>query len=59
MCETKRKAFEAMDAHGPFWVYYKRVPSQGGVQRPRNSERKVTLGEAYHRVFRLVTENLV
>ena len=57
--ETKRKAFEAMNAQEHLWEYYTRVALQRGVQGARNSERKMRYGEAYQRVFPLVTENLV
>lgn len=57
--ETKRKAFEAMDAQEHLWEYYTRVALQRGVQGARNSERKMKYGEGYQRVFPLVTEHLV
>ena len=57
--ETKRKAFEEMAAQEHLWEYYTRVALQRGVQGARNSERKMTYGEAYQRVFPLVTEQLV
>lgn len=56
--ETKRKAFEQMDAQEHLWDYYTRVALQRGVQGARNSERKMKYGEAYQRVFPLVTEDL-
>jgi 4-oxalomesaconate hydratase len=57
--ETKRKAFEAMDAQEHLWEYYTRVALQRGVQGARNSDRKIKYGEAFQRVFPLVTEHLV
>jgi 4-oxalomesaconate hydratase len=57
--ETKRKAFEVMEAQEHLWEYYTRVALQRGAQGARNSERKMTYGEAYQRVFPLVTEQLV
>ena len=56
--ETKRKAFESMDAQEHLWEYYTRVGLQRGVQGARNSERKMKYGEAYQRVFPLVTGEL-
>jgi 4-oxalomesaconate hydratase len=57
--DTKRKAFEEMAAQEHLWEYYTRVALQRGVQGARNSERTMTHGEAYQRVFPLVTEQLV
>jgi 4-oxalomesaconate hydratase len=57
--EVKRKAFEQMDAQQHLWEYYTRVALQRGVQGARNSERKMQYGEAYQRVFPLVTGDLV
>ena len=57
--DIKRKAFESMDAQEHLWDYYTRVALQRGVQGARNSERKMKYGEAYQRVFPLVTETLV
>src|ERR1700733_10578390 len=57
--EIKRKAFEQMDAQEHLWEYYTRVAMQRGVQGARNSERKMKYGEAYQRVYPLVTENLI
>jgi 4-oxalomesaconate hydratase len=56
--ETKRKAFESMAAQEHLWEYYTRVALQRGMQGARNSERKMKYGEAYQRVFPLVTEEL-
>jgi len=57
--DTKRKAFESMDAQEHLWEYYTRVALQRGVQGARNSERKMKYGEAYQRVFPLVTGELL
>ena len=57
--EIKRKAFEQMDAQEHLWEYYTRVAMQRGIQGARNSERKMTYGEAYQRVFPLVAGDLV
>jgi 4-oxalomesaconate hydratase len=56
--ETKRKAFEQMDAQEHLWEYYTRVALQRGAQGDRNSDRKMKYGEAYQRVFPLVTGDL-
>lgn len=56
--EIKRKAFESMAAQEHLWEYYTRVALQRGTQGARNSERKMKYGEAYQRVFPLVTEEL-
>jgi 4-oxalomesaconate hydratase len=56
--ETKRRAFEQMDAQEHLWDYYTRVALQRGAQGARNSERTMKYGEAYQRVFPLVTEEL-
>jgi 4-oxalomesaconate hydratase len=57
--EIKRKAFESMAAQEHLWDYYTRVGLQRGVQGARNSERKMKYGEAYQRVFPLVTGELL
>lgn len=57
--DMKRKAFETMDAQEHLWEYYTRVGLQRGVQGARNSERKMKYGEAYQRVFPLVTGELI
>jgi 4-oxalomesaconate hydratase len=56
--ELKRRAFETMAAQEHLWEYYTRVALQRGSQGARNSERKMTYGEAYQRVFPLVTDEL-
>jgi 4-oxalomesaconate hydratase len=57
--DTKRKAFESMDAQEHLWEYYTRVALQRGAQGARNSDRKMKYGEAYQRVFPLVTGELL
>ena len=54
----KYEAFKAMRAQEHLWQYYERVALQRGVQASRNSNRNVKYGEAYQRVFPLVTEEL-
>jgi 4-oxalomesaconate hydratase len=56
--DVKRKAFEAMPAQEHLWEYYTRVALQRGVQGARNSNKKMVYGEAYQRIFPLVTEEL-
>ncbi len=56
--ETKRKAFEAMNAQEHLWEYYTRVALQRGVQAKRNSGRDIKYAEGYQRVFPLVTDHL-
>ena len=56
--EQKRKAFETMAAQQHLWEYYTRVGLQRGAQGARNSDRKMVYGEAYQRIFPLVTEEL-
>lgn len=57
--ETKRRAFESMDAQQHLWEYYTRVALQRGAQGARNSSRKMTYGEAYQRVFPTVAAELI
>jgi len=54
--EVKRKAFETMAAQEHLWEYYTRVALQRGVQGVRNSGRPMKYGEAYQRIFPMVTE---
>ena len=54
----KYEAFKAMSAQEHLWQYYERVALQRGAQASRNSNRNVKYGEAYQRVFPLVTEEL-
>src|SRR5580704_4489700 len=56
--DIKRRAFENMVAQEHLREYYTRVALQRGVQGARNSDRKMKYGEAYQRVFPLVTEEL-
>lgn len=55
--ETKRKAIEAMQGQEHLWDYYTRVALQRGVQGKRNSGKEMKYGEAYQRIFPLVTES--
>jgi 4-oxalomesaconate hydratase len=55
--DTKRKAIEAMAGQEHLWDYYTRVALQRGVQGKRNSGRVMTHGEAYQRIFPLVTDH--
>jgi len=57
--DAKRRAFESMAAQEHLWEYYTRVALQRGMQGARNSERKMTYGEAYQRVFPSVGEAFV
>jgi len=54
----KYAAFKEMNAQEHLWHYYERVALQRGVQASRNSNLKITYGEAYQRVFPHVTEVL-
>jgi 4-oxalomesaconate hydratase len=54
--DKKRAAFECMEAQEHLWEYYTRVALQRGVQAKRNSGKNIKYGEAYQRVFPLVTE---
>jgi 4-oxalomesaconate hydratase len=54
----KYAAFKEMNAQEHLWHYYERVALQRGVQATRNSNKKITYGEAYQRVFPHVTEEL-
>ncbi len=53
--EKKKQAIEAMEGQEHLWEYYTRVALQRGVQAARNSDRKVTYGEGYQRIFPHVT----
>ena len=57
--DLKRKAFETQAAQEYMWDYYTRVGLNRGIQGARNSGRKMTYGEAYQRVFSLVTDEFV
>ena len=56
--EKKAAAFRELNAQEHLWQYYERVALQRGAQGARNSDRKMKYGEAYQRVFPLVTEVL-
>jgi 4-oxalomesaconate hydratase len=56
--DLKRQAFETMAAQEHLWEYYTRVALQRGSQGARNSDKKMVYGEAYQRIFPLVTEEL-
>jgi 4-oxalomesaconate hydratase len=55
----KRAAIECMAGQEHLWEYYTRVAQQRGVQAARNSDKKITYGEAYEAVFPHVVETLV
>lgn len=57
--DTKRKAIEAMQGQEHLWEYYTRVALQRGVQGKRNSGRAMKYGEAYQRIFPLVTDRFL
>lgn len=57
--DTKRRAIEAMAGQEHLWDYYTRVALQRGVQGKRNSGRAMTYGEAYQRIFPLVTDRFL
>jgi 4-oxalomesaconate hydratase len=48
-----------VDAQEHLWEYYTRVALQRGAQGARNSDRKMKYGEAYQRVFPMVTGELL
>ncbi len=54
--ETKLRAIQAMEGQEHLWEYYTRVALQRGVQGKRNSGRAMKYGEAYQRIFPLVTD---
>jgi 4-oxalomesaconate hydratase len=57
--EKKRAAVECMAGQEHLWEYYTRVAQQRGAQAARNSDKKITYGEAYEAVFPHVVESLV
>jgi 4-oxalomesaconate hydratase len=57
--DKKRAAIECMAGQEHLWEYYTRVAQQRGVQAARNSDKKITYGEAYEAVFPHVVETLV
>jgi 4-oxalomesaconate hydratase len=57
--DRKRAAIECMAGQEHLWEYYARVAQQRGAQAARNSNKKITYGEAYEAVFPHVVESLV
>lgn len=57
--DRKRAAIECMAGQEHLWDYYTRVAQQRGVQAARNSDKKITYGEAYEAVFPHVVETLL
>jgi 4-oxalomesaconate hydratase len=57
--DKKRAAIECMAGQEHLWEYYTRVAQQRGVQAARNSDRKITYGEAYEAVFPHVVGTLL
>ncbi|HTV70921.1 MAG TPA: PIG-L deacetylase family protein [Rhizobiaceae bacterium] len=57
--EKKLAAIKCMAGQEHLWEYYTRVAQQRGVQAARNSDKKITYGEAYEAVFPHVVETLV
>jgi 4-oxalomesaconate hydratase len=57
--EKKRAAIECMTGQEHLWEYYTRVALQRGVQAARNSDKKITYGEAYEAVFPHVVADLM
>lgn len=57
--DIKRQAIEAMQGQEHLWDYYTRVGLQRGVQGKRNSDRNMKYGEAYQRIFPLVSGELL
>ncbi len=49
--ERKRAAIECMSGQEHLWEYYMRLALQRGAQASRNSDSKITYGEAYEAVF--------
>lgn len=56
--DRKRAAIECMSGQEHLWEYYTRVALQRGAQAARNSDRKITYGEAYEAVFPSVVGSL-
>lgn len=54
----KRAAIQCMAGQEHLWEYYTRVALQRGAQAARNSDKKITYGEAYEAVFPHVVEKL-
>jgi len=57
--DIKRRAIETMQGQEHLWEYYTRVALQRGVQGKRNSGRAMQYGEAYQRIFPLVTDRFL
>jgi 4-oxalomesaconate hydratase len=57
--DIKRRAIETMQGQEHLWEYYTRVAMQRGVQGKRNSGRVMKYGEAYQRIFPLVTDRFL
>jgi len=57
--DKKRTAIECMAGQEHLWDYYTRVAEQRGVQAARNSDKKITYGEAYEAVFPHVVGSLM
>lgn len=57
--DIKRRAIETMLGQEHLWEYYTRVALQRGVQGKRNSGRVMQYGEAYQRIFPLVTDRFL
>jgi 4-oxalomesaconate hydratase len=57
--EKKLAAIKCMAGQEHLWEYYTRVAQQRGVQAARNSDKKITYGEAYEAVFPHVVETLI
>jgi 4-oxalomesaconate hydratase len=56
--KKKRAAIECMAGQEHLWEYYTRVALQRGAQAARNSDKTITYGEGYERVFPQVAETL-
>jgi len=56
--KKKRAAIESMAGQEHLWEYYTRVALQRGAQAARNSDKTITYGEGYERVFPQVAEAL-
>jgi len=56
--KKKRAAIECMAGQEHLWEYYTRVALQRGAQAARNSDKTITYGEGYERVFPQVAEAL-
>ncbi len=57
--DKKLAAIKCMAGQEHLWEYYTRVALQRGAQAARNSDKKITYGEAYEAVFPHVVETLV